>query len=472
MYQIKRFKFNYKINDKPKEYEIKDFDKINNNHDLANKLKVENKPIFNGILYSYFNEIILKIFKVSEKEVIDYPVLPEFIDYNENLYDNENIILKNYYKCPGDKKYDLIISILMNYTIIKDKNNAERVKLEYDYNIEKIRSVFNCLNKGGELFIHFFNFDSRNIKLLHILLLLFEKIVLIHDVLYCLEFNPKINSKKFEDLISNIDKLSFSPTINLSDLNQYQNHFVKLLLDIINNFNNKKYKEFSNNIYDYFLKYNEKFKYNNKDPLDLYLFENFKINTVSDGKKIHSAIKPEEGKFLQNIIISNNLSKCLEIGMAFGISAMYITLALKNIKSQENKSLISIDPNQSTQWKNSGVNLLKSIKTNKMHKLYEDKSYNILPLLLKENKKFDFIFIDGWHTFDYTLLDFFYASLLLEINGYIIIDDALHSGVNKCVKYIETNYKHFVRIYPSPNTVAVFKKLKDDDRDWNYHREF
>ena len=51
----------------------------------------------------------------------------------------------------------------------------------------------------------------------------------------------------------------------------------------------------------------------------------------------------------------------------------------------------------------------------------------------KDSDKFDLIFIDGWHTFYYTLVDFFYSNLLLKIGGMIIIDDALHAGVAKCV---------------------------------------
>ena len=46
-------------------------------------------------------------------------------------------------------------------------------------------------------------------------------------------------------------------------------------------------------------------------------------------------------------------------------------------------------------------------------------------------KPFDFIFIDGWHTFDYTLVDMFYADRLLRIGGYLLIDDALHQGPSK-----------------------------------------
>ena len=84
---------------------------------------------------------------------------------------------------------------------------------------------------------------------------------------------------------------------------------------------------------------------------------------------------------------------------------------------------------------------------------------------------FDFIFIDGWHTFDYTLVDFFYANLLLKINGFIIIDDVLHAGVKSCINYLTSNYKFYKKI-ESPITVACYQKLRNDDREWNYHTKF
>ena len=96
-----------------------------------------------------------------------------------------------------------------------------------------------------------------------------------------------------------------------------------------------------------------------------------------------------------------------------------------------------------------------------------------MPELLEDNEeKFDFIFIDGWHTFDYTLLDFFYADKLLRKGGIIIIDDAKHLGVAKCVRYIDTNYRNFYRKLKSHNTIACYKKIGNDERTWNYHKHF
>lgn len=182
--------------------------------------------------------------------------------------------------------------------------------------------------------------------------------------------------------------------------------------------------------------------------------------------KVHSNINREEGTYITHIIksIQSSNIECLEIGMAFGTSAAYILL-------NDNTKLTSIDPFQTTQWASNGLKLLQQMNINKRHKLIEKKSYIALPELLEKKKKYDFIFIDGWHTFDYTLLDFFYSDLLLNIGGYIVIDDALHKGVNKCIRYIETNYKHYKHI-ESPKSFGIYKKIKEDDREWFYHNNF
>ena len=138
-----------------------------------------------------------------------------------------------------------------------------------------------------------------------------------------------------------------------------------------------------------------------------------------------------------------------------------------------NTTLISIDPNQKTEWNSEGLKILKKFDLNKNHKLVEKKSYVALPELLEKHgdSTFDFIFIDGFHTFDTTLLDFFYSNLLLKVGGIIIIDDALHVGVSKCINYIDTNCNYYKKL-ESSKTIASYKKIKDDDREWNFHKHF
>ena len=80
--------------------------------------------------------------------------------------------------------------------------------------------------------------------------------------------------------------------------------------------------------------------------------------------------------------------------------------------------LVSIDPFQSTQWEGIGRLNVQRAGLGEFHHVFEAKDFVAMPKLLEEveqgrRQKFDLIFIDGMHLFDYTLLDFFYADKLL-----------------------------------------------------------
>jgi len=71
-------------------------------------------------------------------------------------------------------------------------------------------------------------------------------------------------------------------------------------------------------------------------------------------------------------------------------------------------------------------------------------SYQALPQLEKEGRKIDFAFVDGWHTFDYVLADFFYIDKMLKQDGLIAFDDANIPGIRKLCRYIVTNHSYAV----------------------------
>jgi len=65
-----------------------------------------------------------------------------------------------------------------------------------------------------------------------------------------------------------------------------------------------------------------------------------------------------------------------------------------------------IDAFQSTYFNNIGVGNLKKANLN-IYDLIEAYTEIALPQLLSDVKKYDFCFIDGNHTFDRVLVDFF-----------------------------------------------------------------
>lgn len=221
--------------------------------------------------------------------------------------------------------------------------------------------------------------------------------------------------------------------------------------------------------------YNTKFYMKNNVISKLYKTQRLPNNT-----KITGHIDPLEGYFMYDLIRKNNFQNCLEVGMANGMSALYICQALKE---NGGGTLFSIDPFQTSQWKGMAVENLKEANLSKYSILIEEKDTEALPKLLsfceKESKRvkksmeiLDFVFIDGDHRFDYTLLDFFYTALMLKIGGVIVVDDIKMSGVRDVIDYLTKNYIHFRRVKSPSPTIAVFTKISEDKRMWNFHRDF
>src|SRR3972149_5496395 len=128
-----------------------------------------------------------------------------------------------------------------------------------------------------------------------------------------------------------------------------------------------------------------------------------------EGKLInaHSSITREEGEFLQEIISEIKPEDSLEVGLAYGVSALFICDAIKKTPGYRH---IAIDPNQfggswGDRWDGIGINNLKEAGYADIIEFYNMPSHHVLPKLAAEGRKIDFAFIDGWHTFDHTLID-------------------------------------------------------------------
>jgi len=465
------------------EVSLLDEDKIKKSNNLLNKINNKKKTIDKN---SFFYQILSLHWRLND---INYLNFIFNIDYKSPDYgfiranyengkleyylenSNENCLLTN---CV--KKYKLMIQTMVSdemHNKFKEYLYCERQSILFEEYYYKVLSfLFDVLEENGSLFISFFSIcNNQQIEYIYILSVMFNSVIIYNgNYVYCSGFklkNSKIKKKDIENIIKK--KISIQHKNQLTELIKYyefildnNNILYQLYLD-------EKYDEYLNiyfsNIYRLF-NYEKLIELSKDAKTDILkeLFTYFKrVFINNEVVKINSSINKKEGDSISNLIKEYNLTKCLEIGLAFGISAIYIL-------SNKNTSLTSIDPFQKTQWKNYGLKLIQQLNYDNRHKLIKKKSYEALPRLLKKKGEahYDFIFIDGWHTFDYTLVDFFYANLLLKNNGIIVIDDAMHKGVSECVRYLEKNYQFYKKI-PSINTIAVFQKIGDDTRDWNFH---
>lgn len=177
-----------------------------------------------------------------------------------------------------------------------------------------------------------------------------------------------------------------------------------------------------------------------------------------------TSIKKEEARYIYEFLIEKKIYKTLEIGMAFGRSAAHIIAAT-------NSRHIVIDPYQ-IDFQNLGIKNLQKLGFGEYLILKEDYSHNILPTLLKENQRFDFIFIDGGHRFDSIFIDFYYSDLLLEKDGYILFHDARARTTQLVISFVRTNRNDYRHINVPLRNLIMIQKVGDDNRSCKFHKEF
>ena len=148
------------------------------------------------------------------------------------------------------------------------------------------------------------------------------------------------------------------------------------------------------------------------------------------------SIEPREADFIDQLIHEHpHIRRTLEIGCAYGISSLAICHA---VSGRSDVKHTIIDPFQYSQWRGIGVENLRRAGLHDWE-LIERKSEHALPSLDEKNdKKYEFILIDGWHTFDHTLIDSFYATRLLAKGGILVVDDVNFPAVRMLVNHLLT----------------------------------
>ncbi|MHC4455104.1 MAG: class I SAM-dependent methyltransferase, partial [Planctomycetota bacterium] len=161
-------------------------------------------------------------------------------------------------------------------------------------------------------------------------------------------------------------------------------------------------------------------------------------NTVtlpdSQTSELHSHIPHTECEIIQAWIATHHPQRILEIGLAYGISALYICDALQAIGN--NFTYHIIDAFQSPGFKATGLFNLDNAGFEDVYAFHEERSEICLPQFLTQGMRFDFALIDGNHTFDHTLVDFFYVNRMLDVGGIVIFDDIQLPSIQKVVAHI------------------------------------
>lgn len=149
-----------------------------------------------------------------------------------------------------------------------------------------------------------------------------------------------------------------------------------------------------------------------------------------------TAINRDEGTAIYETIVKNRATRTLEIGLGFGVSTLFICQALEDLGGGRH---IGLDPFQIEGYHDVGLANVERAGYGAMFTFHKHFSQDLLPQFLINGDKFDFILIDGHHTFEQIMLDFYYSEKIIEVGGLIMFHDVVYPSVRKALTFILRN---------------------------------
>jgi predicted O-methyltransferase YrrM len=234
-----------------------------------------------------------------------------------------------------------------------------------------------------------------------------------------------------------------------------------------------------------------------------------KVAFAPDGttRPLESNVSREEAEALYCAVRSVQPVCSLEIGLAHGISALAILAAISANGPLGHHYVV--DPFQKN-YANCGEAMITLAGFAGRHSFLERFPEEAVPQL----PRLQFAFIDASHLFDFTMMEFVLVDKKLDVGGIIALHDLWMPSLQTVLRFIHTNrayrirrelsgpiptptlrqrstesVSHVLKMIPGArrllnpnlldpwsafrlNNLVFLEKVKDDSRDWRFHRRF
>jgi predicted O-methyltransferase YrrM len=157
----------------------------------------------------------------------------------------------------------------------------------------------------------------------------------------------------------------------------------------------------------------------------------------ADGDFERVSIPTRDGDVLRDLLLVEEARVVVEIGLAYGSSALAIAEALLS-SGAEGAVHVIIDAFQD-QFHDAGWNAIVATRLTGICTLLRERSQLALPRLLAEGLVADAAFVDGSHIFHNVFVDLFFLRELVRPGGLVILDDCHWPSVATAVRYFEVN---------------------------------
>lgn len=191
----------------------------------------------------------------------------------------------------------------------------------------------------------------------------------------------------------------------------------------------------------------------------------------SEGDFERVAIPVSDADALRDLVAAENARVVIEIGLAYGSSALAIGEALIS-SGHDRPQHVVIDPNQD-HFHNMGWQTILNAGLDAICSLVPERSQLALPRLVVEGLVADAAFVDGSHLFHNVFVDLFFLREIVRPGGLVVLDDCEWPSVATAVRYFEVNAGWKEESLSHPTRLRAFRlPLIPHERPFDDFRPF
>ncbi|GAA3228328.1 class I SAM-dependent methyltransferase [Dactylosporangium siamense] len=153
---------------------------------------------------------------------------------------------------------------------------------------------------------------------------------------------------------------------------------------------------------------------------------------------------------LRDVLIAEGVETVVEVGLAYGSSALAIGEALLTVGAPRPRHVI-VDPFQRDAYADVGWDLLVEAGLDGIAELVATPSSLALADLVAAGTVADAAFVDGSHRFHEVFVDLYFLRKLVRPGGLIVLDDDWTPSVRTALRYYERN----LGLTPVPSAFAA-----------------